>query len=165
MKWFDRHFDFPSADKSAATVERLKRTPVALSTLTAGLSEDLLNEKPSGKWSIKEHIGHLITLEPLWRARFGDISESKPVLTAADLDNNATTEGNFNSFSVTALLEKFQSERVLMLDLLHNIDLNDGSSSSLHPRLQQKMRYADHAFFVAEHDEHHLNAIREMIHS
>jgi hypothetical protein len=37
--------------------------------------------------------------------------------------------------------------------------------SLLHPRLKQPMRLVDHLYFVAEHDDHHLARIWEMIHS
>jgi hypothetical protein len=33
----------------------------------------------------------------------------------------------------------------------------------LHPRLKQPMRLVDHLYFVAEHDDHHLATIREMM--
>jgi hypothetical protein len=33
----------------------------------------------------------------------------------------------------------------------------------LHPRLKQPMRLVDHLYFVAEHDDHHLARIWEMI--
>jgi hypothetical protein len=33
----------------------------------------------------------------------------------------------------------------------------------LHPRLKQPMRLVDHLFFVAEHDDHHLAKIWELI--
>jgi len=33
----------------------------------------------------------------------------------------------------------------------------------VHPRLKQPMRLVDHLFFVAEHDDHHMARIWEMI--
>ena len=35
--------------------------------------------------------------------------------------------------------------------------------TSLHPRLKQPMRLADHLYFVAEHDDHHVAKIWELI--
>jgi len=35
--------------------------------------------------------------------------------------------------------------------------------SSLHPRLKTPMRIVDLAYFVAEHDDHHIAAIREIL--
>jgi len=39
------------------------------------------------------------------------------------------------------------------------------SRTMLHPRLQKPMRVVDHLFFVAEHDDHHLAKIWELIQS
>jgi hypothetical protein len=36
--------------------------------------------------------------------------------------------------------------------------------SMLHPRLQQPMRLVDHLYFAAEHDDHHLACIWELLH-
>jgi hypothetical protein len=33
----------------------------------------------------------------------------------------------------------------------------------LHPRLKQTMRLVDHLYFVAEHDDHHLAHILELV--
>jgi hypothetical protein len=33
----------------------------------------------------------------------------------------------------------------------------------LHPRLKQPMRLVDHLYFAAEHDDHHLARIWELI--
>jgi len=46
------------------------------------------------------------------------------------------------------------------------LDSYDESSvvrAALHPRLQQPMRVLDLAFFVAEHDDHHLAHITRLI--
>jgi hypothetical protein len=32
-----------------------------------------------------------------------------------------------------------------------------------HPRLKTPMRLVDHLYFVAEHDDHHLARIRELL--
>jgi uncharacterized damage-inducible protein DinB len=39
----------------------------------------------------------------------------------------------------------------------------DLGHAALHPRLGQPMTVVDHLFFVAEHDDHHLAAIGELI--
>ena len=164
MKWFDRKFDFSfTTDQYTAVYERLKQAPDTLRQLILNISEDTLVHKPDDKWSVKEHTGHLSVLEPIWRIRFGDILESKLVLTPADLSNRATTEAGFNSYSISSLLDKFAGERNTTLSLLNGIDVLDGSKTSLHPRLQQPMRVIDLVYFVAEHDDHHISVIREMI--
>jgi uncharacterized damage-inducible protein DinB len=164
MKWFDRKFDFSfDTDHYTTVYERLKQAPDTLRQLTINIPEDKLTSKPDGKWSIKEHTGHLSVLEPIWRIRLHDILESKPTLTPADLTNKATTEAGFNNYTLSSLLDQFQAEREATLSLLNGIDVMDDSKTSLHPRLQQPMRIIDMVYFVAEHDDHHISVIREMI--
>jgi uncharacterized damage-inducible protein DinB len=164
MKWFDRKFDFSfDTDQYTAVYERLKEAPDTLKQLITNIPEDRLVYKPDGNWSMKEHSGHLSVLEPIWRIRFHDILESKPVLTPADLDNKATTEAGFNNYTMASLLDRFTAERKATLSLLDSIDVMDGSKTSMHPRLQQPMRIIDLVYFVVEHDDHHISVIREMI--
>lgn len=162
-KWFDRKFNFDfSPDHYAAIYLQLKQAPVRLSPVLSGLLEERLCFKPDGGWSIKEHIGHLSIMEPIWRIRFHDIQESKPVLTTADLTNAATTQANFNERSVSVLLDQLITERNTTLALMDDVNMLDATRTSLHPRLQQPMRMIDLAYFVAEHDDHHILRIREI---
>jgi hypothetical protein len=39
----------------------------------------------------------------------------------------------------------------------------DFGRSMMHPRLKQSMRLVDHLYFVAEHDDHHLAKIWELV--
>jgi uncharacterized damage-inducible protein DinB len=162
-KWFDRQFAFDfGPDSYPAIYQRLKQAPDNLDRALAGLPEDILVFQPDGGWSIKEHAGHLSVLEPIWQIRFTDIRESKPRLTPADLTNRATTEGNFNQQSVSALVEKFATVRKATLAMLDEMDPTDEGRTSLHPRMQQPMRLIDHAYFIAEHDDHHILRIKEI---
>src|SRR5258708_15168340 len=131
-KWFDGKFDLSfGIGKYASIYDQLKKVAGRLKQVVAGLSEEVLANKPGGRWSIKEHVGHLAIMEPIWRVRFQDIRERKPMLTAADLNNTATTEAGFNAFSMEELLDRFAAERRATLDLLNAIDPLDEESSSL----------------------------------
>jgi uncharacterized damage-inducible protein DinB len=164
-KWFERTFDLNfGVDRYIPIYEQLKGAPERLKQAVADLTEKVLEHKPSGTWSIKEHAGHLSLMEPLWRIRFQDIRESRPVLTTADLNNTATTEAGFNSYPLVELLERFAAQRIETLHLLNTIDVLDEEHTSLHPRLKQPMRAIDLAYFVAEHDDHHIRIIKEMRH-
>jgi uncharacterized damage-inducible protein DinB len=162
-KWFERKFDFDfGPDQYAAIYAQLKQAPDQLRSAVAGLGEDVLAHQPEGGWSIKEHMGHLSIMEPIWRTRFQDIQDKKPALTPADLSNRATTEGHFNEQGISVLLDQFLTERMTTLALLDTLNVLDESRTSLHPRLQQPMRMIDLAYFVAEHDEHHILRIQEI---
>ena len=163
-KWFARQFDFNlNKEDYAGIYERLLQGAGAVKQVTTGLAEEILILQPEGKWSIKEHIGHLSLLEPLWRARFKDIQESKPVLTPTDLENRATTNAGFNGIDLQLLINTFAEERNKTLALLNDMNEQDFAKTSLHPRLQQSMRIIDNAYFVAEHDGHHIQRIIEII--
>ena len=149
-KWFDRKFDFDfGIEKYASVYNRLQQAPDRLKGLVLHLPEDVLVFKPDGKWSIKEHTGHLSLLEPIWRIRFQDIRAGNSALTPADLENRATTEAGFNKHTISSLLEKFIYERGLTMALLNSFDTLEDGRTSMHPRLKQAMRVIDLAYFVA----------------
>ena len=50
-----------------------------------------------------------------------------------------------------------------LLVRLETLDEAAFGRTLLHPRLKQPMRLVDHLYFVAEHDDHHLAKIWEMI--
>ena len=163
-KWFERKFDFSiGIDDYPAICKRLQQAPDRLATLLLNKPENILSHQPDGKWSVKEHTGHLSILESLWRTRINDVMEKKPILTPTDLDNNATTKAGFNNYDITALIAKFAEERKQTLSLLDSINLQDHTHTSLHPRMQQPMRLIDILYFTAEHDDHHLGVVGEMI--
>jgi hypothetical protein len=53
-----------------------------------------------------------------------------------------------------------RSKTLLQMDMMSDEDKN---KTSLHPRLQKPMRIIDLAYFVAEHDDHHFERIKEII--
>lgn len=165
-KWFDREFDFSfGMERYDALIERLQNVPSLFKKTVASLPEYILQVKPENKWSVKENIGHLLLLEPLWRIRFREIKENKSKMSTADLSNTATNEASFNKMQLTNVLENFMEERDKTTAFLNSLKQEDFAHSIIHPRLQQPMRVIDLMFFVAEHDSHHLNTIRRIIKS
>jgi uncharacterized damage-inducible protein DinB len=163
-KWFERQFDFSFAVEQYPVIyQRLQQAPDTLKTILQNIPEPLLNHQPDGKWSVKEHTGHLGLLEPLWRTRIHDILEKKPLLTPTDLDNKKTTETGFNLFTITDLLQHFEDERKETLALLDSIDVKGQTHTSLHPRMQQPMRIIDIMYFTAEHDDHHMAVMQQLL--
>ncbi|MEO3405610.1 DinB family protein [Mucilaginibacter sp. CAU 1740] len=126
----------------------------------AGLPEAVL---VSGKWSVKEHIGHLADLEPLWQGRLDDIINGSTELRATDLQNTKTDLAGHNDRPLEELLANFLGLRQNTIRLLDSLSPDDLLKSALHPRLKTPMRVTDHLLFVAEHDEHHLASIDTLI--
>lgn len=163
-EWFNRKFPLMEDNGVLpAIIERLAGTPARLEELTGNLNEQQLAFKPVGKWSIKEEAGHLCDLEPLWLSRIDDLAHKKDELTVADLTNRKTHEANHNDTPLKTLLERFRNERARLVAKLMSLNEDQLIHTSLHPRMKTPMRVIDLAYFVAEHDDHHLAAIREII--
>lgn len=163
IEWFQRKFDFAFQQNIfPSIIERLSGTHVRLKTKIEQISPELLEVKPDEKWSIKENIGHLIDLEPLWQGRLDDIMDNKEYLKSADLENKKTDFAQHNNTDITELLSQFQGVRVKTLAKLHKLNEVDVYKTALHPRLEQPMRTMDLFLFVAEHDDHHLARITEI---
>ncbi len=163
-QWFERKFNFDfGMEKLPELLERMEKSVLKFRKIIQDKSEEQLNYKPDGKWSAKEHIGHLWILEPLWQKRFSEIKDNKTEMSPADLNNTATDNAFFNQYEIEKILSDFQQERQRTIQLLKNFKGEDFQQSLYHPRLKQPMRIIDLIYFVAEHDKHHLNAISKMM--
>jgi len=164
VKWFDRKFNFDSAENIFPEIlQRLKETPSRLTNTIKSIPDELLHVRPDGKWSIKENIGHLIDLEPLWQLRLHDILTGVAEMHPADLSNTKTHQADHNSRSAEELLYDFSAVRYQTIGMLENINSDVIFRSSLHPRLKTPMRTMDLFLFVAEHDDHHLATISSIV--
>jgi uncharacterized damage-inducible protein DinB len=157
--WFERKFPAIEDNGLFPTIlERLDGTAARLTDKMKRLKGNLTHAQ-AGKWSIKKEIGHLIDLEPLWHERAKQILRGEGNLLIADLTNQKTHEANHDDFSVSDLIKLFKIEREKLMYTLQNITENDLNKEAIHPRLGTPMRLIDLAFFVAEHDDHHLAQI------
>jgi uncharacterized damage-inducible protein DinB len=163
-KWVERKFNFDFPEGWMYNImERLKGTAARIQEMTLSVSDEEANFKPEGKWSIKENIGHLNDLEELHDGRIDDFIARKAELRAADMKNAKTFNANHNAKSISQLIQDFASTRRHFASRLEKLDDETLLFKSLHPRLQVMMRPVDVAFFTAEHDDHHLADIREIL--
>ncbi len=162
--WFERKFEFTfPAELYLDLCVRLRGTPARLEEMVRGRPAERLVRAPQGKWSAQEHAGHLADLEPLWRARLEDYVTGQPQLTVADLTNRKTFDANHNSRPVEEILADFRRARLALVDRLGELEPERFARTLPHSRLKIPMRMVDHLFFVAEHDDHHLAIIWQMI--
>jgi hypothetical protein len=166
INWVERKFDFNfPVTVFPCTIERFRGTPARVEEMTKGLSEKTLTFKPDGKWSIKEQIGHLIELEKLGEKRLHDFLAGAETLSAADMSNRATNEADYNSKQMGDILKQFRSARQSIISRLEKLDEKQAAITSIHPRINLKMRIIDWVYFMSEHDDHHLTSIRLIIES
>lgn len=164
VNWFDREFSFDlPVWMYPNIVERLRGAPARVEDRVGSLSRDILTRRDGDKWSIQEHVGHLLDLEPLEMLRLEDYAAGREILQAADLQNRKTYEANHNTASVENILSAFRAERMEFVRRLEQLDEEFILRAAIHPRLKTKMRVLDLAFFKAEHDDHHLARITELI--
>jgi uncharacterized damage-inducible protein DinB len=162
--WFERKFEFSfPVELQPNLCARLRGTPARLEETLRGRSRELLIGKPQEKWSAQEHAGHLLDLEPLWLARVEDYIAGSAQLTATDLQNRKTDEANHNARPLDQVLAEFRAARERLLKRVDELDASLFTRSIPHPRLKTPMRLVDHLYFVAEHDDHHLARIWELL--
>jgi uncharacterized damage-inducible protein DinB len=162
--WFGRKFEFSfPVELYPGICMRLRGTPARLEEVVRGVARDLLVKKRGEKWSAQENAGHLLDLEPLWMARVDDYFTEASQLTVADLSNRKTDDVQHNQRPIGEILSEFRDARSRLVSRTEKIDPSIFARSLPHPRLKTPMRLVDHLYFVAEHDDHHLAQIWELI--
>jgi uncharacterized damage-inducible protein DinB len=162
--WFERKFEFTfPVELWPNLCARLRGTPARLEEALRGRSHEILTRKPQGKWSAQEHAGHLLDLEALWLARVEDYVAASEQLTVADLRNRKTDEADYNARPLEQVLAEFRAARGSLLKRVDELDASLFARAIMHPRLKTPMRLVDHLYFVAEHDDHHLARIWELV--
>lgn len=162
--WFERRFEFTfPAELLPNLLARLRGTPARLDETLRNRPQTVLTEKPGGKWSAQEHAGHLVDLEPLWLTRVNDYVTGADQLTPTDLQNRRTDEANHNARTLEDILFSFRTHRIQLLNRIVQLDSESFTRTIPHPRMKTPMRLVDHLYFVAEHDDHHLAQIWQLV--
>jgi hypothetical protein len=164
MVWTERtfNFDFP-AGVFPGIIERLRGTPARLADLLVDVPPNMLVRRANNQWSVNEHIGHLIDLDDLDHVRLNEFMTGAPQLSPADMSNRKTYDAKYNDVVTGTLIDYFRARRIDLVQRLEALSDEEIVRTSVHPRLQVPMRVVDWSYFVAEHDDHHLARIRELI--
>jgi uncharacterized damage-inducible protein DinB len=162
--WFERKFDFSfPVELRSNLLARLRGTPARIEEALRGRPHEVVIKKVQEKWSAQEHAGHLLDLEPLWLERVNDYVSGSAQLAATDLQNRKTDAANYNARALETILVDFRGARARLVNRASELDASLFARSIPHPRLKVPMRLVDHLYFVAEHDDHHLAWIWELI--
>jgi hypothetical protein len=80
------------------------------------------------------------------------------------LTNRKTYEANHNARPLEQILSEFRASRERLLQRVDELDDASLFARAIpHPRMKTPMRLVDHLYFVAEHDDHHLARIWELV--
>lgn len=162
--WVERTFEFGlPLWRFPIDLERLRGVPARIQELVTGMYRDELTARSEGHWSIQENIGHLIDLEVLGEGRLDDFEQGRDTLRAWDVTNKRTFEADHNSRVIEELMTELKHRRVLFVTRLEKMPQAILEKTAMHPRLQQRMRIVDLMYFIAEHDDHHIAKMREIV--
>lgn len=160
MQWFERKFTFGvSPEMLPYYLERLEGTIVRIENKVKGLDEAFLSFKPDGKWSIKQHIGHLAEVDAIALQRIDEMRSGISPMSPAVFE----PRGDYNNMTIEEVIKVFANSRIANLRKYESLTAEELTCSSLHPRLKLQMNAVDLAYFDAEHDDHHLVKVTEII--
>ncbi|MBL8752730.1 MAG: DinB family protein [Planctomycetes bacterium] len=162
--WTSRRFAFDlPVDRIPTILSRLRGTAARIAAAVRGLPPAALVARRGGAWSIQEHIGHLHDLEALHLRRLDELARGDAVLSAADMENEATWNAGHNEQPLAAVFAAFAASRATFVQRLAALDAKGLATAATHPRLLQPMRALDVAFFTAEHDDHHVAKLEDLV--
>jgi hypothetical protein len=96
-------------------------------------------------------------------ARVDDYLAGATELTVADLNNRKTDAAGHNGRRIEEILTEFRQARLRLVDRVGELETALFERLIPHPRLKKPFRLVDHLYFVAEHDDHHLALIWELL--
>ena len=162
--WVDKTFAFElPVNAYEEFLRTLAAAPDRVAGFVEGLDDAFLKNRPEGRWSIQENVGHLMTLEGLFVGRLDDYDAGSAELRAADMTNAATDRASHNDASIGELVEGFRRVRGDYLSRLIDKPQEYFSKVAWHPRLEKPMRVVDQLEFHVAHDAHHLERIEELL--
>lgn len=160
FEWFERQFTFGlPARMLPFYLERLEGTLARIEKKVSGVPEGILSDKLDGKWSIKENIAHLAEVDEIALKRIDEMKQGISPMTPAVIQPGR----DYNARSIHDVLQFFRTNRNKNLQKYKSLTSDDLLKASLHPRLKVQMTAVDLAWFDAEHDDHHLVRINEIL--
>lgn len=159
MPWFERNlkFGYPK-EMLPFFLERLEGTIARIEQKVKGVSDNTLSAKLNGKWSIKENIGHLAEVDEIANKRIDEMISGATIMSPAVFEPQ-----DYSTWPISEVLQLFSRNRWSNINKYSQIKEHDLLKSAMHPRLKVTMTPVDLAWFDAEHDDHHLVKINEIL--
>jgi len=159
LEWFDRQFTFGLPKEMLPFyLERLEGTIARIEQKVKGIEDKILSEKLNGKWSIKQNIGHLAEVDQVGNKRIDEMTSGITTLSPAVFEPQ-----DYNPWPIEKVVSFFIQTRRANLEKYKNLSEEEVIKSSLHPRLKVHLTPIDLAWFDAEHDDHHLVKMNDIL--
>ena len=108
---------------------------------------------------MKENIGHLGEVEEILPKRIDEILNGVPTMSPAVFP----VTRDYNKMTIAEVVAFFEESRLATLQVYNTLQPEAYKLTSIHPRFKVPMSTVDLAFFHAEHDDHHLVRMSEII--
>jgi len=162
--WLERVFPFDLPLSMFPNVlERLRGTPARLEDRVRDVPPERLVWRPGEAWSVQETLGHLLLVEDLWSGRLDDLLAGAKELRPAGYDPRLVEEARFNERPLADLLAAFRAARLRSVGRLEDLGSSDVERTAFHPRLKRTVDVLDVMVFAAEHDDHHLARVTQIL--
>ena len=162
--WLERDFAFGlPLSRFPDVLERLRGTPARLEERLAHSPPARRSVRPGESWSIQENAGHLLLVEELWHGRLDDFLAGAESLRPAAYDPGLVETARFNQRPVEEILAAFRAARLRHVGRLEDLGPSDVGRTAFHPRLKRTVNVLDMMVFAAEHDDHHLARISQLL--
>lgn len=159
LPWFERKLSFGLPKEMLPYyLERLEGTMLRIEQKVKGVENAVLSNRLGGKWSVKQHIGHLAEVDLIADKRIGEMQAGVAVMSPAVFEPQ-----DYNPWPIERVVEYFRTNRKGNLKRYASLPEDDLLKSSVHPRLKVPMTPVDLAWFDAEHDDHHLVSINVLL--
>jgi hypothetical protein len=162
--WAERQLSFGKGlEELPVMLERVKGTTARLRNLTSHVPRERLLLRPYGQWSVVDHIGHLIYLQDRSEEHVDDFVSRRNELCQIDLSDQASILDLHRRQELGDLIEEFRLKRDYFVRRIQDMDPGALRHQALNRCRGVRMTIVDTILYVAEHDDHHLASMRNIL--
>lgn len=142
--------------------DRIKNQHETIGELISGFNNTQLTFRPSqNKWSIKDNIAHLATYQTVFTDRINTILKiNSPNFERYKTENDPNFE-TWRKFKLDSLLQKMNSDRHVIFNLITNLTDENLSRIGQHSRFGNLTIIKWTEFFIL-HEAHHIFTIFQL---
>jgi uncharacterized damage-inducible protein DinB len=160
LQWTQRQFNFDlPTGMLPFYLERLEGTITRLENKIKNLPEEILSKRLDDKWSVKQNIAHLAEVDEISLTRINEILSGVSPISSAVFEPRK----DYNSQAKETVLQYFIDNRRKAINRFTSLTDSELQKKSMHPRLKIPITPLGLAWFHAEHDDHHIVRINEII--
>jgi hypothetical protein len=160
IQWLERKFNFDLPNGMLPFyLERLDGAITRLEKKLLNVPDNILSERLDNKWSIKQNVGHLAELEEVTLKRIDEILNGISPISSAVFE----VKQDYNAQNIREVIGYFAGNRARCIARFKSLSSEELQKSSIHPRLKIPITPLGLALFHAEHDDHHIVRINEIL--